>query len=485
MTISKTYWKQLLGILIMLIVAFPIVNESMSVKMSTTVLGTYLIIVYVLSMFTWLFVSKKASSIYFFFLVYCLLSNAGQIILHTLNIEFSGVFDLYELYSVNIIKKTILFQCKCVIALSIGALLAWNTHFEQLQYKNDGKKTFINLDFSPRSKQILMTDVIYVALYCLVLVEYISKMGMRMSMNYGEFYYSEDTSTAVDIRVRILYHAFLYLSLWNHREYKSKARRNIYIATIAMCIFMLAVGSRSLIIPSLIGIVFIKGLNILRTKQMTFIKIVWICAGVVFIFVLLQGIHSLRQYSLNDISVEVVMEAYGSGLFESVVDAIQEMGGSARCVAQTIYSVDMHLVPKEDTLIYALLKGFFPTGILSFLEPNIGYLSEWVTEIGSGEKTAAWGYSIIAEAYFNYGSNGYIAMLIFGCLYVLSENFVKTLLNNGYVVAGFAGVYVLTYLVFSARSELLLYSSEIRYFVYILIFSYVYRMLKNMNKLKV
>ena len=66
MTISKTYWKQLLGILIMLIAAFPVVNESVSVKMSTTALGTYLIIVYILSMFTWLFVSKKVSSIYFF-----------------------------------------------------------------------------------------------------------------------------------------------------------------------------------------------------------------------------------------------------------------------------------------------------------------------------------------------------------------------------------------------------------------------------------
>ena len=62
---------------------------------------------------------------------------------------------------------------------------------------------------------------------------------------------------------------------------------------------------------------------------------------------------------------------------------------------------------KHNTIYY--IKDIFPTEFLNFIgitEPVRYSLSTWVTRLaGSG---SGWGYSIFAEAYYNYKEFGFI-----------------------------------------------------------------------------
>ena len=194
---------------------------------------------------------------------------------------------------------------------------------------------------------------------------------------------------------------------------------------------------------------------------------------------LLQAMKILRGYSLNEWDAVVLKEAFDISIKDTVVNVISEIGGSVQCLTQTIQEVDTGTL-KENTILYAFLKAIIPVNIIESLNlgVNVQSLSAWITEAGGGQAgTAAWGYAAFAEPYFNFGDNGYYVMLAVGFVWGLLENLIIKLISKKYLLSAMAILYFLSYAIFFARAELMLFSTPGRYALYIVIIMYVLKKL--------
>ena len=433
--------------------------------------GIFLILVYAYAIYAWLDVTHKPTSLYFVFLLYCALSNAGQTLLYVFQIDYIGIVELYKDYSAEFVTRTLEFESICILMLSLGALIAYRENRRIVllpEYKTTGLHT---------------SDYIFIMLYCVMLVSYILKVVSRGSLNYGDFFYGDGNSTSVDVRITILFYTFLFNSYWHH--YFDRFKKFIYGSSIVLGSLMMIVGSRSLIIPMVFGLIFtrllIPGRNQKRYTAGQIALFVFI--GIVGLY-FLQVFKTLRGYSLGTITFSTVADALSNSLLDGLIEIIGEIGGSTRCITETIIQVDSNPGIREHTMLYAVLKMLIPVGVLKAvgISQTMESLTVWVTTVGGGwAGTGAWGYSIIAEAYFDIGQYGWVLMFFFGYIWVILERLLYRLVEKDYHIAAFSLVYFLSYATFLARAELSLVSASGRYCLYIIIASFI---IKNLFKRK-
>ena len=376
----------------------------------------------------------------------------------------------------------ITFQILCVVSLTIGAIAFFK---ESGISATTGQVT----EKRPEKKRVTLgpVEMVYVMLSALMIVLYIIKVFARASMDYNDFFYGETSGTGVDIRIAILFYGFLYTSYYNHLN--DKFSYYIYGSSALLCVLMLLIGSRSLMIPIIFGLLFVKTVLCESHIKIRWQSVVKILVLSIFLLYILQAFKILRGYSIGDINASILLDAFGVGIGEGLVNIFAEMGGSARCVLETIREIDSGSVDNVHTFSYHLLKMFVPVDIINYfgISINIKSLSMWVTEVGGGLKgTASWGYSIIGEAYMNFGWWGFIAMFIFGALWMLANRFVVFLIKKDHKVSAMCIVYLMAYSIFLARAETSLISSIGRYAFYILIISVLVRdILRLKNPVKI
>lgn len=436
------------------------------------ILEIYLIVVYAVAMYSCVKVMHSFSSLYFYFVIYLFLCNAGQVLLHMFNIKWVGL-NIYSLYSDELVRQMVYFQILSIIFLHLGALLVYNTR--EYVYR----ETYIYYIGFGRSDSNLNIDYyIYIVLTIIMHIQYAVKVVSRVSMGYGEYFYSENATTSTSLLLTVLFYIFLYVNVW--REQGELRRKTIIATIISLSTLMLLVGSRSLVIPMIVGVLFIN-----RTRERNVTekislskKIKIILVAIILIFVL-SILGEYRNLSLSDFSTLSFGSILGGGFFKSMIQLIQEMGGSSRCILETISRVD-RAGSGNPTILYALLKSFVSTKVLNVFGlpiPSEG-LSSWVTRMGGGLMgTASWGYTIIAEAYYDYGQYGFIILFFLGMLWSFIENGIKRGLEKGHEIASMAGVYILSYMVFAARSEMLLFSIPARYCFYVVVLCLIFRKL--------
>ena len=186
-----------------------------------------------------------------------------------------------------------------------------------------------------------------------------------------------------------------------------------------------------------------------------------------------NAISTLRNLSLSSLNLLTISDAvFSGGLTVNLSRFIAEMGSSMRTLCSTIVQMDCGQ-GHEATFLYTLLKGIIPVGVLNTLgitEPVNWSLSGWITYVnGNG---SGWGYSIIAEAFYNFGESGFLFFAIFGYLYeILDVMIEKWYLEGRFFLAG-AWLYVGSYIVFLARSDSALITTPFRFAVYIAIISF-------------
>lgn len=430
------------------------------------VMEIYLTLMYLYTIVAWAKVSKSYTNFYFIFLIYCFLCNCGQTFLHAVGLSWDGIVDIYSTYGQEQIFSMLRFQALCVGAMHFGAVLS------------------LTGDLSNKDKYIPISNIhnrgfvetAYFVLAAYMILQYIQMFIGRVDMNYGEFYYSGDSTTSVNALASVLFHTSFYVCLYKHGRENNPLLTKILVTAGFLSFLMLAVGSRSLVFSILFGFVVIlpmvREINLSTGKKIKY--------GVYLILglVLMQGLHALRQYSLSAVSFGTLDEAFGTGLGLAMINAVQEMGGTARCILQTMQSVS-ESVGGEPTMIYACLKALVPYELIQMfgVQNSSEALSYWVTEDGGGALgTAAWGYSILAEAYYDYQWMGAIAMAVFSFVWIKLEIFSRSLLNKGNLIASMAVFYFLSYLVFSARAELILFSSTARFCFYLIIITLLARL---------
>ena len=459
----------------MVLLGFIIANTySVPSEIAVRISAAVLIAIYVLSLIWWGTVTHKYTSLFFVFFIYCFFSNAGQTLLYLFNIKFTVIVQVYERYSSNLLIKMHLHQALCILSLMFGGVLANSKHSAARSSLNIVSKSSLNGSTRRHTK---VADVTFLISTALVLAIFASRLFVRTINNYGAAYEQYEASS-INITIYFAYHVLLFASIINH--FHDKYKKAIYVVAITMAILMLIAGTRSYIIPSLFGILF---LGTFLEKEELKLKRKQVVLGVVLIplfLIFLNGMFRLRQYPLQDISWSTIGQAYSANFFSGLVDAVQEMGGSARSVLLTMHLVDNGVYNGEPTIAYSWLKGFCPIELLSFFgfdQPLRLELSKWITN--EGGSTSGWGYSIIAEVYYNFGSYAFAFMFFFGSLFVKLENWCIRLIKRGHIYAGCSVLYLLAYAIFLARADMFLMSSRIRLCVYVLIASYLFYVLKN------
>jgi len=192
------------------------------------------------------------------------------------------------------------------------------------------------------------------------------------------------------------------------------------------------------------------------------------------VVVFFSGLQDLRQLSFSEISFAKIVEVYSGSFKDGIVSAFAQTGGTARCILETMSQIRSGAANTEQTFFYALAKGLVPVGVLSALgisAPDNPSLATWITEVGGSH--SGWGYSIIAEMYYNFQGWGWIFGIIFAFAFVKLEQKALNLVKEGRVFLAGGLIYVLSYAVYLSRSDMSLISSRVRFCVYLALISFV------------
>lgn len=446
---------------------FLLKSESLKfTEMHLNVANAILVFVYFWSIYTWLKVTKNYLSLYFFFLVYCFFSNAGQTLLQFFPNPGYSHINIYTAYSKSYILRMVVFQIICVLAMHIGALISCAIYNK----KNTGEIIITNNVSFPT----IINDLLFTIASIISIIDSIQQFQLRMQYSYGDYYYYMRESSSPYLL------AFFYISMISYYfcNYNDKTRKTlIYAVAFIQSFIMLLVGRRSTIIPILASLAFLSFLT--RPRYLSRKKVVlYILAS--FVFLAVSGsIAELRSHDLNSILSGNVKGIVQKGLFYRIGDVIQEMGSSARTILLTMHRNDIG-IPHQSTIFYDFIQSFIPQDVLDAVgiyEPTIAVPSAWITY--HTNSSSGLGYSIIAEAYLNYGYSGFIFTGIYGFIVSYLELYCIKKSKEGKILVPTLIIYVLANQIFYARAHFGLATSRIRISFILMIVYYFYKKIKK------
>lgn len=460
----------IITILMYLICRFSI-NMSTPTQETVKKMCILTVTIYLISFWVWYCYTRKIASLFFVFLLFCFLFNAGQIVVGIFDTSFVDIVNIFKDYSAKYLVKMMIIQSDCVLAMVSGALLAYN------------KKTYEIVIVNPRNvtnngKNLLSS--VYVILSLFLVFVYLREVLVRGVASYGDYYYGE--REGISVLLLFLYHVVMYvLVMTNENNTISKL---VIITNIIISLLMLMVGSRNAVCQIVFGVFFIISYINNKKIELSFGKTIKLAIISLFLMIFFTGVQDLRQYSLSELNVQVFVEVFSTGFLDSIVSSLTQMGGSARCIIQTIIQLDLG-AETESTFMYSVWKSFVPMGIVDMLGVHrpINYsLSAWITNVGGS--TSGWGYSIFAEAYYNFRELGFVFFLFWGFIYVKAEQWALKLVCKGRLFESASVIYILSYAVFLARADSILITTRMRFGLYVFIIFYFIRSYKTENKYK-
>lgn len=429
------------------------------------VVNVLLVFVYFWSILTWLKVTKNYFSLYFFFLVYCFFCNGGQTLLQFFPNPGYQYINIYTAFSKSYVLRMVVFQIMCILSMHIGALMSCVI----FNKKHNGE--IVATDSIPSAT--IIHDILFGISSILFIINSIQQLRLRTTYSYGDFYDLRESSSPYLV-------AFFYISIISYYfyNYHDKTRKTlIYIVAIIQLFIMLLVGSRSSIIPILASLAFLYFLK--RPQYLNRKKAVLYFLASLVLLAILGSVAELRAYNLNALLSGNVQGMAQKGLLFRIGEAIQEMGVSARTIVLTMHRNDIG-IPHQPTILYDFIQSMVPQGVLDALgiqEPTIAVLSAWITYHTNA--TSGLGYSIIAEAYFNYGYLGFIFTGIYGFIVSYLELYCIKKSKEGKILIPTLIIYILSNQIFYARAHFGLATSRLRISFILLIIYYFYKKFKK------
>lgn len=421
-----------------------------------------LFLIYTFYLVTWIKFTGRWKSLFFFFYCYSMMTNAGQLFLYAFGIEIISSANIFKEFSAHYIEKAMDYQILCTVLMTTFALFA-NEKFIKNKQDFHVKQT----EAEEKSNKVLsIWDIVYLVSAFLVFAFNILRLGSRVDSKYLDAFTSGDASAAPFL-VTFVFYISMYYACFAHRKKGDSFKKYIIIVNVFVGISSLLFGSRNVLIPLIFGMLFTWDIG---AKKLTFKKKALVILLALLVLYLLSSFVNLRQKSLSEITFTVIIDSlFGTGFFEQIVIFISEMGGSLRVLTTTMYAMDLGTIQSEQTFLYTILKGIVPQAellnILGISEPTRWCLSLWITE-RYGD-LAGWGYSMYAEAFYNFKNYGFIFMALFGFGYVWLESKIQKWYLSGRSIIASAWLFVATYVIFLARADSLLIMTRLRYVIYL------------------
>ena len=301
-------------------------------------------------------------------------------------------------------------------------------------------------------------DTLFVVSFVGVFVYTIYQIRLRRTMSYHDLYTSRELLSAIFSYGTIvlgLYYVFkkryvnfiLFMWLWFLVAYFVAGTRSMGIIYFGALFFILPIikpeffRKRTYIIWAIAAVLGLASINILSEMRTS-------------------SIGSASSLSATDLDI-------------AIFNSINEMGASEYPTIVTMSEVERgHDYPQ--TILYYLLLGFIPSGLLDALVPKSWtiQLGAWATE--AVDSSYEIGYSWIAESYFNYGSYAWLFTMLYGWFIAMAENYSLRIINNGQKLLALCLLAFLCKQIFFARGQIYLSISFYRYSIILAIVYFLF-----------
>ena len=379
------------------------------------VYGVLGIIQLIFSIYSWKKITGSAITPYVIFLISAYIFTFGQSLLFVFG-KVAPERDLMDIFSVSSIMPAQYLTLLFLNFFHIGGLLSC----KKTSHGNYSYDLMTLVEKTNMENQIYGIKKIGVIFLSISIIPYIIErftlFYIVLSTGYSGLYLQE-VKVGISNLLSILSQYFVpgILCLLLVEEVKSRQRLFISLLIFEAC-FWLFTGGRSngVIIASILIMYYHICIKPIKFKHALLISI----AG--FFFVSFLGvIAETRSDSNADVSEAFSKSMSNSNAFYS---AISEMGGSMYPMIAT-----MEIVPAREDFRYGSSYLYSATSII----PNFGFwdlhpamkygnLNDWLQNAMSLNYGP--GYSIVAEAYINFGNWGIFMMMLLGYIFGLIFN---------------------------------------------------------------
>ena len=349
----------------------------------------------ILSVYSWIRIGNKLISPYFFFLLCLYVFSFGQSFFYPLNVHIDTDLIYTE-------QTLMIFNAQCLTLIFLNCF-----HFGALRSKNISHyiSDCNNIEF-PNLK--IIGWIMFIISAYPYLHGKLSSLQYALSHGYASLYEIEQ-KFGLDVGLKGVINDFFIPSticLYVAYHEKKIARYLIFGLWITLIIIMLNIGgrTRSVILITLMLILYNNFVKPFTKKQLIIVAL-----GGMVVLSLLSYIRQTRNSSNRSMNItNMLLDDNGA------VQTIAEMGNTMFCMIHT-----MEFVPAEEDYRYGKSYAYSFTTLI----PNLGFweehpakkeanLGEWLTN--KMELSYGSGYSMVAEAYMNFGPYGFIMMYILG-----------------------------------------------------------------------
>ena len=385
-----------------------------------------------LSLFSWRIMTGKVFVPYAIFLVAAYLFCFGQ--------SFLGVFDLiaenrslFRSFSESDIYIAQIYTLMCLAAFHIGALLAYkNSNYFAVEQNREGGEYIVINKLGKFLVSISFIPFIIVNIINLVIVSI---------YGYGGIYEETDDIIPFGTAIGLIADYFVpgLLCILLTSEPGSKSQKRIFVIFALIILGIMYCGGRSQgVVLVAVSILYYQNYvkPISKKGWMT------LCLGGIMFMYVLTAVAHLRGGSRDNYFQDIV-EYQSDDDVNPAIELVSEMGSSMFPLAKT-----MEIVPDKEDYRYGSSYIYALTSII----PNLGFwdkhpaavhakLGQWLR--ATANMSYGPGFSLVAEAYINFGAFGFVAMLIMGFYFCKILNIDDT---RGHHILTFLLAIIFTYM---------------------------------------
>lgn len=383
--------------------------NGLNIENSLKMISLICVICFCVELIVWIKLTREIFSPYTVFFIVLFVFCCGQCIGWLFGIDM-GVKDMWNRLDHNMSKQLLFnglsYSMIGISCFHLGAILGTNcdkAYCNKTKWTNEEVLTV----FNQMSTFLLIITIPAFIANTVVCLSTVSEGG------YASIYtFQKSSSTLIKILdiVSNYYEPCLLLLLIVNKEYKQR-RRLIVCAMLLDVLVNLFIGGRSGAVMSMLAIVlayhyFVKTLN-MRDSVIGF------CGGYIGVAVL-NAIAEIRDVANK--SLFEFFPIFFSSFTNVIGKFVGELGWSITSVCWTMDIVP-NIYPFRWGMSYIVsLISWVPSFIFKGTHPVViwGELSNWLQEVLS--MTYGPGYTMIAEAYINFGYFGYFALIIEGII---------------------------------------------------------------------
>lgn len=403
------------GSIILVFITLIFYNSLPCSEYGMKVMGVIGIIQLLYSIHSWSKITGAVITPYIIFLISAYTFTFGQSLLYVFD-KVTPDRDLMEMFSATSIMPAQYLTLIFLNFFHIGGILSC---------KKNRSHNFPYNEMSYMEKQNMQNQIVGIRkigtfFLCISIIPYFIErftlFFIVLTTGYSGIY-MQDVKIGVSNIFTILSQYFIPGVLCLLLIETSKVKRNIFIILLVFeACFWLFTGGRSngVIIVSILLMYFHICIKPIKLKQAIIVAIVG------FFFISLLGVIAETRVDSNANVSEAISKSFSNN--NAFYSAISEMGGSMYPMITS-----MELVPNQ----YDFRGGSSYLYAISSVIPNLGFwelhpamkygnMNDWLQ--GAMNLNYGPGFSIVAEAYVNFGNWGFLMMLLLGYCFGLIFN---------------------------------------------------------------